>query len=93
MCKICRCTPCAALCPNADPLPVVGKCAICGEDIYKGDDIYTNGNEAVHAECRKGYTVEELLSLNDLNVTDPIRYADDPDSILNTFGFERKAAE
>ena len=93
MCEICRQMICPGTCPNADEPSIIGKCTLCGENIYKGDDIYTNGNEAVHADCRKGYTVEELLSLNDLNVTDPIRYADDPDSILNAFGFERKAAE
>ena len=93
MCKICRQHPCHNMCPNAVAPPAVGKCAICGEDIYKGDEIYTNGDEAVHADCRKGYTVEELLSLNDLNVTDPIRYADEPDRILTAFGFDRKAAE
>ena len=92
MCLVCRCTPCAALCPNAEPNESIGTCAICGEPIYSGDWISTNGKEAVHSDCRSGLTIEELLEFEGMEVSDPIRYASDPDMILKAFGFNMQRA-
>lgn len=38
MCDVCNHTPCLSACPNAGDPPVVGRCCLCHDPIYAGDE-------------------------------------------------------
>ena len=51
-CPYCRQAPHHPRCPLAPEPKSYGKCEICGEDIYEGDEYIENDcNEYVHSGC------------------------------------------
>ena len=53
MCEICRSFPCVSRCPNAkEPQPVL-ECDECKEDIYEGEEYYTDNGWNVCVKCQR----------------------------------------
>lgn len=51
-CPYCMSNPHKAGCPNAAPMPEkVSACELCGDPIYKGDDIIDVAGTKFHYDC------------------------------------------
>ena len=50
MCNECMRHPCHPRCPNAEEKPVC-TCAICGEVIYEGEEMYAIGDDTFCVNC------------------------------------------
>lgn len=95
MCEICRQTPCHPRCPNAKSPKIMGICSICRGAIESGEEIYqVSEDEAIHADCVQGFTLEEMMDLQRFELSDTFRNADiDGDLIMRAFGIYKTQAE
>lgn len=49
-------------CPNADEPISYGKCELCGEDIYEGDEYVENDNgKFIHLDCPSALYMAKFL--------------------------------
>ena len=61
MCDECRCTPCAARCPNVPEPPIVAVCEDCKDDIYDGEECFTDGEGYLCKSCVDSMSMENAL--------------------------------
>ena len=94
MCDVCRQTPCSNMCPNAKPRKTVGICSVCHSDSLDGEEIYQVAeDEAIHVDCVKGFTPEEVFTLTNNNPSTSFRLSDiDAEMFLNAFNIYKRRA-
>ena len=51
MCELCRQSPCAAQCPNAEPLDVVECCEVCRGPIRENEEYIYGSGDAICMDC------------------------------------------
>ena len=61
MCRYCRRSICPSNCPSAPEPPIYGRCEVCYEKIYDGDEYYKIGEHTFCASCvHEGYRTAEV---------------------------------
>ncbi|MFR5877097.1 MAG: hypothetical protein ACLUFN_11485 [Eubacterium sp.] len=66
MCSICRQSPCASGCPNADEPPTVYYCCCCEEPIVVGEDYYFFEDEYYHEDCLRENAFDILTESSEI---------------------------
>ena len=76
MCSVCRTYPCRSGCPNDYGWKKVGKCSLCDESIYVGEEIIDIDGDLYHNDCIEEASVEEVAKLLDIDVKDILEMCD-----------------
>lgn len=67
MCEICLQTPCAYRCPNAKLPKYKHRCAICGNQIFFGEE-YIAETDYAHIDCLDRLSIKGLIDYLGVNV-------------------------
>lgn len=57
MCDLCRQNPCHNMCPNAEPVKVIGLCDWCERELRADETYFTDDNDNIFCcqECALNY--------------------------------------
>ena len=67
MCEICLHTPHLPGCPEAPEPHSIGRCALCGDPIFVGEE-YAEGMDIYHPYCLEDLSVDEWIKLAGMTV-------------------------
>lgn len=62
MCDICMHSPHLPGCPEEPEPHEIGKCALCGDPIYTGEE-YAQGMDLYHVDCLENLSLSEWMDI------------------------------
>lgn len=61
MCEECYMTFCPMGCPNYGSSEPIGRCEICGDYIYQGEEYLASDNKLYCASCVENFDTDKIL--------------------------------